>query len=68
MRSRALNRVFNRALIDLEYRRSLLDNLRATLRAEGVPEHELRLLEALAPRTLRELAQALETVHAQTYH
>lgn len=67
MRSRALNRVFNRALIDLEYRQQLLTNLRSALLAAEVPDAEVRLLEELSPRSIRELAQALETAHNRTF-
>lgn len=68
MRSKALNRAFNRALIDLEYRRSLLQNMRFTLYPEGVPEQEIRLLENAAPADIRELASALERMHATSFH
>jgi len=68
VRSRALNRAFNRALIDLEYRQSLLQNVRSVLGSEGVPEGEIRLLESTAPHDIRELAQALEKLHATSFH
>ncbi len=68
MRSRALNRAFNRALIDLEYRLALLQNVRGVLGPEGVPEGEIRLLESSQPHDIRELAQALETMHSLSFH
>ena len=68
MRSKALNRAFNRALIDIEYRRSLLQNVRLTLGGEGVPELEIRLLENAAPADIRDLATALERIHVTSYH
>lgn len=68
MRSKALNRAFNRALVDLEYRQSLLQNVRGTLGLEGVPEGEIRLLESSAPHDIRELAQALEQMHITSFH
>lgn len=68
MRSKALNRAFNRALVDLEYRQSLLQNVRGTLGLEGVPEGEIRLLESSAPHDIRELAQALEQMHTASFH
>ena len=68
MRSRALNRAFNRALIDLEYRRALLHNVRGVLGDEGVPEDEIRVLEETTPHDIRELAQALEALHAVSFH
>ena len=68
MRSKALNRAFNRALIDLEYRQTLLQNVRFILSSEGVPEGEIRLLESTAPHDIRELAQALEKIHAASFH
>ena len=67
MRSRALNLVFNRALVDTAYRGALLSNLRRTLLEAGVSETEVEPLEALAPRTLEELARALELTHAETF-
>ncbi len=63
MRSRALNMAFNRALIEPEYRQQLLSYLRATLLEAGVPENEIRQLEARGPGTLESLAQAMEYVH-----
>ena len=68
MRSRALNRAFNRALIDLEYRRDLLRNVRAVLSPEGVPIQEISQLERAAPHDIRELAEALEAMHALSFH
>ena len=68
MRSRALNRAFNRALIDLEYRHALLQNVRGVLGDEGVPEGEIRLLETSGPHDIREVAQALEAMHALSFH
>lgn len=68
MRSKALNRAFNRALIDLEYRQALLQNVRHTLRVEGVPEGEISALERSAPHDIRELAQALEKLHTASFH
>ena len=68
MRSRALNRAFNRALIDLEYRRALLQNVRSVLGDEGVPEDEIRVLEETTPHDIRELAQALEKLHLESFH
>jgi UDP-N-acetylenolpyruvoylglucosamine reductase len=68
VRSKALNRAFNRALVDLEYRQSLLQNVRGTLGLEGVPEVEIRLLESSAPHDIRELAQALEQMHIASFH
>lgn len=68
MRSRALNRAFNRALIDLEYRHALLENVRGVLGEAGVPEEEIRLLESTGPHDIRELAQALEAMHALSFH
>lgn len=58
---------FNRALIDPEYRHVLLYRLRRTLLEAGVPETEVRLLEHLAPTSLEELADALETVHVTSF-
>jgi len=68
VRSKALNRAFNRALIDLEYRQALLQNVRGILGHEGVPEQEIRLLESTSPHDIRELAQALEKMHAASFH
>ncbi len=68
MRSKALNRAFNRALIDLEYRHALLCSTRSTLRGDGVPESEIRLLENAAPADIRELAAALEQMHTTSFH
>jgi len=68
VRSKALNRAFNRALIDLEYRQTLLQNVRDVLGPEGVPETEIRLLETSAPHDIRELASALETMHNLSFH
>lgn len=68
MRSKALNRAFNRALIDLEYRQSLLQNVRDVLGHEGVPEGEIRLLEQAALHDIREFAEALETMHNLSFH
>ncbi|CAA9562573.1 MAG: hypothetical protein AVDCRST_MAG86-758 [uncultured Truepera sp.] len=68
MRSRALNRAFNRALIDIEYRHALLQNLRGILGSEGVPEGEIRGLESRSPHDIRELAQALEKLHLESFH
>jgi len=67
VRSKALNRVFNRALVDLEYRRELFADLRRMLAAEGVPERELRLLKDAAPQNIWQLAQVLEKMHASTF-
>ena len=67
MRSRALNRAFNRALIDLEYRHALLQNLRGVLGPEGVPEGEIKGLEQASPHDIRELAQALENIHLTSF-
>ncbi len=67
MRSRALNMVFNRALIDSEYRQTLFIQLRRTLLEAGVPEAEIGQLEALAPRSLETLAHALESVHTRVF-
>ncbi len=67
MRSRALNRVFNRALIDLEYRRELLANLRSVLRQAEVPGDEIALMEGFSPKDIRELAQALEQLHVSSF-
>ena len=63
MRSRALNMAFNRALVDPEYRQTLLSQLRRTLLEAGVPEVEIGQLEMLAPGSLEALAHALESVH-----
>lgn len=63
MRSRALNLAFNRALIEPDYRRQLLAYLRQTLSEAGVPEDEIRQLETHAPKTLENLALAMEQVH-----
>lgn len=65
MRSRALNLVFNRALVDPEYRQTLLTQLRRTLREAGVPEFEIGQLEVLAPGSLEALARALESIHTR---
>lgn len=67
MRSRALNMVFNRALVDSEYRQTLLFQLRRTLLEAGVPETEIGQLEVLAPRSLDALAHALESVHTRVF-
>ncbi len=67
MRSRALNMVFNRALVDSEYRQTLFAQLRRTLLEAGVPEVEIGQLEALAPRSLEALAHALESVHTRIF-
>lgn len=67
MRSRALNLAFNRALTDAEYRQELLLNLRRTLLEAGVPEAEITSLEAHQPRSLEDLAQALEAAHIATF-
>lgn len=68
MRSKALNRAFNRALIDLEYRQALLQNMRLTLGPDGVPESEIRLLEQASPADIRDLATALERMHTTSFH
>ena len=68
MRSKALNRAFNRALIDLEYRLALLQNVRGVLGPEGIPEGEIRLLESAKPHDIRELAEALESMHTLSFH
>ena len=67
MRSRALNTVFNRALVDPEYRQTLFVQLRRTLLEAGVPETEIGQLEALAPQSLDALAHALESVHTRVF-
>lgn len=67
MRSRALNTAFNRALTDAAYRQAFFSDLRRTLLEAGVPESEISALEVLAPRSLEELAQALERVHSSTF-
>ncbi len=67
MRSRTLNLAFNRALSDAAYRQALLLGLRRTLLEAGVPEAEIKKLEAHAPHSLESLARALETVHEQTF-
>ncbi len=67
MRSRALNMVFNRALVDAEYRQMLLTQLRRTLREADVPELEIDQLEALAPSSLEALAHALESIHTRVF-
>lgn len=67
MRSRALNSAFNRALVEPEYRQLLLLQLRRTLLEAGVAEDEIALLEARAPRTLDDLARALEVVHVESF-
>ena len=67
MRSRALNLAFNRALTDTAYRQALLADLRRTLLEAGVPEGEIRPLEALAPHSLESLARALEHAHTTTF-
>lgn len=67
MRSRALNTTFNRALVDPEYRRVLLYQLRRTLLEAGVPETEIQQLERLSPSSLEGLATALETVHVRSF-
>ena len=66
MRSRALNLAFNRALIEPEYRRRLLAYLRQTLLEAGVPENEVRQLEAHGPTSLEGLAEAMEHVHVDS--
>ena len=53
---------FNRALVDPEYRQTLLSQLRRTLLEAGVPEIEISQLEALAPGSLEALAHALESI------
>lgn len=67
LRSRALNLVFNRALVDTAYRGALLSDLRRTLLEAGVTEAEIVPLERYAPRTLEGLARALEQAHAATF-
>ncbi len=67
MRSRALNMAFNRALVDPQYRLAFLFQLRRTLLEAGVPEDEIRQLEALAPDSLEALAHALEAVHTRAF-
>jgi len=67
VRSRALNRAFNRALIDPTYRRELLADLRRVLRAAGVPDEEIDRLESSAPRDIYELARSLETMHTSSF-
>lgn len=58
---------FNRALVDSEYRQTLLSQLRRTLLEAGVPEAEISQLEALAPGSLEALAHALEAVHTRAF-
>ena len=67
MRSRALNTAFNRALTDAGYRQAFFNDLRRTLLEAGVPEPEISVLEAFSPRSLEELANALERVHTGTF-
>jgi len=67
VRSKALNRAFNRALVDSSYREELFGNLRRALQQAGVPEEEIRGLEAWAPDDLEELAYALEALHESTF-
>lgn len=67
MRSRALNMTFNRALVNPEYRQSLLYRLRRTLLEAGVPEDEIEQLERYAPDSLEGLASALEEIHVSSF-